>query len=113
MVDPFFWNDRKVGKLSRDERSLIVGCVGHADDEGRLEADPAYLKAMIFKYDEDLDSAVVKKLRDSCLSKMQSWPPNHPYRMVSVPVAAECFTTLIAMSTQEVIYLLCPLRLFF
>ena len=82
MVDPFFWNDRKVGKLSRDERSLIVGCVGHADDEGRLEADPAYLKAMIFKYDEDLDSAVVKKLRDSCLSKMQSWPPNHPYRMV-------------------------------
>jgi len=82
MVDPFFWNDRKVGKLSRDERSLILGCVGHADDDGRLEADPSYLKAMIFKYDEDLDSAVVKELRDSCLSKMQSWPANHPYRMV-------------------------------
>lgn len=82
MIDPFFWDDHKVGKLSRDERSLIVGCIGHADDEGRLEANPPYLKATIFKYDDDLDNAAVKKLRDSCLAKMQSWPANHPYRMV-------------------------------
>lgn len=82
MIDPLFWDDRKVGKLSRDERSLIVGCVGHADDDGRLQADPAYLKATVFKYDDDLDQAGVQTLRDNCLTKMQSWPATHPYRMV-------------------------------
>ena len=82
MIDPFFWNDRKVGKLSRDGRSLIVGCVGQADDDGRLQADPAFLKSAIYKYDDDLDSTAVKELRDKCLSEMSTWPPTHPYRMV-------------------------------
>ncbi len=82
MIDPFFWNDRKVGKLSRDVRSLIFGCVGQADDDGRLQADPAFLKSAIFKYDDDLDTAAVKELRDNCLSEMLTWPPTHPYRMV-------------------------------
>lgn len=82
MIDPIFWDDRKVGKLSRDERSLIAGCIGHADDEGRLQGDPPYLKATIFKYDDDLTTALVQQLRDSCLEKMKSWPSNHPYRMV-------------------------------
>lgn len=82
MIDPFFWNDRKVGKLSRDGRSLIVGCVGQADDDGRLQADPAFLKSAIYKYDDDLDPTAVKELRDKCLSEMSTWPPTHPYRMV-------------------------------
>ncbi len=82
MIDPFFWNDRKIGKLSRDERSLIVGCVGQADDDGRLQADSSFLKAAIYKYDDDLDSTAVKELRDNCLSEMEAWPSTHPYRMV-------------------------------
>jgi len=82
MIDPFFWNDRKVGKLSRDGRSLIIGCVGQADDDGRLQADPAFLKSAIYKYDDDLDTTAVKELRDKCLSEMSTWPPTHPYRMV-------------------------------
>ena len=82
MIDPIFWNDRKVGKLSRDGRSLIVGCVGQADDDGRLQADPAFLKASMYKYDDDLDTTAVKELRDKCLSEMSTWPATHPYRMV-------------------------------
>ena len=82
MVDPFFYTDPKVGKISRDERSLIVGCVCQADDEGRLQGDPAFLKSQIFKYDKDLDDTAVQELRDSCLAKMQPWPKNHPYRML-------------------------------
>lgn len=82
MIDPFFWDDRKVGKLTRDERSLIMGCVGHADDDGRLQADSAYIKSIIFKYDIDLDIDTVQALRDTCLAKMKTWPGNHPYRMV-------------------------------
>lgn len=81
MIDPFFYTDPKVGKLSRDERGLIVGCVCQSDDEGRLQGDPAFLKSEIFKYDNDLDNATIQKLRDACLKKMQSWPATHPYRM--------------------------------
>jgi len=81
MIDPFFYTDAKVGKLSRDERSLIVGCVCQADDEGRLQGDPAFLKSQIFKYDKDLDDTTVQKLRDICLGKMKSWSATHPYRM--------------------------------
>lgn len=101
MIDPFFWDDHKVGKLSRDERSLIVGCVGHADDEGRLEANPPYLKATIFKYDDDLDNAAVKKLRDSCLDKMQSWPADHPYRMVPYSSSDEEYICFPAWDTTN------------
>jgi len=89
MMDPFFWSDHKVGRLSRDERTLIGGCMGHTDDKGRLEANPAYLKAMIFKYDDDLDIAAVKELRDTTLQKMGSWPANHPYRMLLYSNAGE------------------------
>ena len=81
MISPEFWTDRKIGYLTRDERGFIVGCIGQADDEGRLQADPAFLKAEIYKYDDDLDSAAVNELRDSCLTKMKTWPSNHPYLM--------------------------------
>ena len=81
MIGPEFWTDRKIGYLTRDERGFILGCIGQADDEGRLQADPAFLKAEIYKYDDDLDSAAVKELRDSCLAKMKSWPTIHPYYM--------------------------------
>ncbi len=83
MISPEFWTDRKIGYLTRDERGFIVGCIGQADDEGRLQADPAFLKAEIYKYDDDLDSAAVKELRDSCLAKMKTWPTNHPYLITS------------------------------
>lgn len=83
MIGPDFWTERKIGYLTRDERGFIVGCIGQADDEGRLQADPAFLKAQIYKYDDDLDSAAVRALRDSCLVKMQTWPTIHPYRMTS------------------------------
>ena len=82
MIDPFFYNDPKVGKVSRDERSLIVGCICQADDDGRLQGDPAFLKSQIFKYDKDLDDAAVQTLRDSFLAQMKSWPVNHPYRIL-------------------------------
>ena len=82
MIDPFFYTDPKVGKMSRDERSLILGCISQADDEGRIQGDPAFLKSQIFKYDKDLDDTAVQQLRDTCLEKMKSWPATHPYRLI-------------------------------
>ena len=94
MIAPSFWDDHYIGKLSSDERLFILGCVSSADDEGRLKkVNPAYLKAAIFMYD-DKDVSAVQNLKESCLSKMEAWPENHPYRMVPYQNAGEdylCF----------------------
>jgi len=72
MISPEFWKDSDIRKLTREERLFFIGCVSHADDDGRLMAHPAYLKAMIFMYDDDLTLEGVKKLRDSMLSKVRN-----------------------------------------
>ena len=52
MIDPDFWNDSRVKRLSPTERLLFIGMVSQADDEGRLLADPAFLRSKIFPYDD-------------------------------------------------------------
>ena len=64
MIDPDFWTDSKLGKASRDERLLFIGLFSNADDEGRIMAEPAYLKSIIFPYDDDITSSHVKEMRD-------------------------------------------------
>lgn len=64
MIHPDFWTDSRMAKASRNERLLCIGLISHADDEGRLMANPAYLKSTIFPYDDDITSAHVKEMRD-------------------------------------------------
>ncbi len=52
MIDPEFWIDSRIKKLSYQERLFVVGMINHADDEGRLLADPAFLRSKIFPYDD-------------------------------------------------------------
>jgi hypothetical protein len=73
MLDPTFWRDSDVKKLTRDERLLFIGCISNADDEGRLLAHPAYLKSQIFMYDADLDENIVLNMRDSVAAKMNNF----------------------------------------
>ncbi|GAI58894.1 unnamed protein product, partial [marine sediment metagenome] len=47
MLDPSFFEDIYVAKLTRDERLFLMGCIRNSDDDGRLKAHPAYLKAEI------------------------------------------------------------------
>ncbi len=82
MIDPLLWDDHYIGTLSRDERLFLIGCIGNADDEGRLKGHAAYLKAAVFMYDDDYTIAKAQEIKQSCLDKMQTWPANHPYRMV-------------------------------
>lgn len=63
MIDPSFWTDVQIGSLSRDERLMFIGCFSNADDEGRLPGNPAFLRSVIFPYD-DLSIAEVRKMRD-------------------------------------------------
>lgn len=65
-IHPDIWNDKKIGKLSFAERLFFIGCFSNADDEGRMLGDPAYLRAIIFKYD-DMTLDEVKKIRDNVL----------------------------------------------
>lgn len=63
MIDPSIWTDVKLGGLSRDERLLFIGCFSNADDEGRTPGNPAFLRSVIFPYD-DLSIEEVRQMRD-------------------------------------------------
>lgn len=55
MIDPNFWVDEKLSRVSREARITFMGCISQADDEGRLQGHPALLKSLLFPYDTDID----------------------------------------------------------
>lgn len=68
MINPDFWVDERIGALSRDARLLFIGMWNFADDEGRMPASPARLKAEVFPYDEDLTPHEVGNLLNELAS---------------------------------------------
>ena len=82
MLDPSFWDDHHIAALSRDERLLLLGCQSNADDDGRLKGHPAYLKAAMFMYDDDVSITQAGTLLQGCLEKMSTWPKSHPLLLV-------------------------------
>jgi hypothetical protein len=83
MIGPEFWDDELIGNLTDTQRLVIIGCIGNADDEGRLKGSGAYLKASIFMYDPDKTAEVCSNMKEELIQVMQSWPANHPYRIIS------------------------------
>jgi len=81
MIDPDFWKDHYIATLTRDERLFLLGCMNNADDEGRLEGHPAYLKAAVFMYDDDITSNKVSEILEATLIKMAKWPESNPWRL--------------------------------
>jgi len=62
-VKPEFWDDRKLAKrASRDARLLYIALWNLADEWGRLNGDPQWIKGQVFSYDDDLDSPAIAKL---------------------------------------------------
>lgn len=61
-VKPEFWEDEKVGMLSRPARLLFLATFNLADDEGLLRWTPAFVKASVFMYDNDLDTKQIAGL---------------------------------------------------
>ena len=53
-MKPEAFQHRKVGRLSIWARWLWVGMLHHADDDGRLIADPGNLRLLLFGYDDDV-----------------------------------------------------------
>ena len=51
-IKPKFWDDSKIGKLSRDARLLYIGLWTFSDDIGVVIGDSIWLKSKIFPYDQ-------------------------------------------------------------
>lgn len=70
MIDPSFWEDPTIGNLSLAARLCFIGMVSHADDEGRLDVDPRYIRRAIFGFDDEITTAHVSsylgEIRDKC-----------------------------------------------
>lgn len=58
MIHDRFFDSLDVAELTVQQRYLILGMIAHADDQGRLLADPRWLKKEIFPYDAVKPSGV-------------------------------------------------------
>ena len=70
-IDPNFWTDIEISKLTPMERLLFIGCFSNADDEGRLPGNPAYLRSAIFPYD-DISLGDIQGMRDNIIEKCKN-----------------------------------------
>jgi hypothetical protein len=61
VIKPEFWEDPKVGRLSREARLLYIGLWNLADDVGNVQVEPAFLRARLFAYDDDVTVAHVDR----------------------------------------------------
>lgn len=74
---------RKVGPLTDREYRLWVGMILEADDDGRLVADPAFLRASVFTYQAKLTVAQV----DAALRRLDAVGLVHLYRVGGIQYA--------------------------
>lgn len=52
MIDDSMWANERFAELPMGARLLQIGIINHADDQGRMKANPIYLRAQIFPYDD-------------------------------------------------------------
>lgn len=70
MIDPTIWESEDFSRLSYFARLVFIGMFSNADDEGRGRAKAAYIKSIVFPYDENLRVADVEKTLDEIASYM-------------------------------------------
>lgn len=68
---PTIWADKTFGELKPDEQVLFMALVSLADDEGRLNADPMFLRAQVFGY-KDYSAKKVENLRNGLVERMRN-----------------------------------------
>lgn len=70
MIDPSMWINEDFGTLSVLAKLVFIGLFSNADDEGKGKASPAYIKAVLFPYNDDLRIADIEKALLEISSKM-------------------------------------------
>ncbi len=70
MIDPNIWVSEDFGKLSMLEKLIFIGMFSLADDYGYGKAHPAYIKSVLFPYDDDKRIADIEKSLDNIAANM-------------------------------------------
>ena len=52
MIDDSMWANERFAEMPMGARLLQIGIINHAADQGRMKANPVYLRAQIFPYDD-------------------------------------------------------------
>ena len=52
MIDPSFWQSETVARLPISARYLFIGLFSNADDQGRMKANVALIRAKVFPLDD-------------------------------------------------------------
>jgi hypothetical protein len=73
-IKPEFWDDDDIAALPRDARLMFIGTWNLADDEGLLRWTPEYVKASLFKYDDDVTTDVARDLMTTLEKSGQLFP---------------------------------------
>jgi len=63
-IKPEYWEDEAVGALTFGARLLFIASWNLADDEGLLRWTPAYLKASVFIYDDDIGVSLIESFME-------------------------------------------------
>lgn len=85
MLDPGIWTNVQVARLSVLQRLLYIGLISNADDDGRLNGDPTYIKGVVFPHDnitvQAIEDALKQIARGSLIVRYRankSWYIQHP-----------------------------------
>ena len=70
MIDPNIWQSQDFASLSTLAKIVFIGIFSNADDYGYGQAKAAYIKSILFPYDEDLRVSDVDKTLSEIASKM-------------------------------------------
>lgn len=65
MIDPNFWQSEDVSKLTIRQRLLLIGLFSNADDEGKLRGNPAFVRSLVFPYEDFTLREIEQDLADT------------------------------------------------
>ncbi len=51
-IKPELWRSPDLQRLSVQHRLTFIGLISHADDEGRVVGEPAYIRSIVFPMDD-------------------------------------------------------------
>ena len=72
MIDPIIWEDEDFGIMNSEAKLLFIGLFSNADDEGRIRANPSYLKSTIFMYEDTMTLSRIAEMRDVVCKRMKN-----------------------------------------
>lgn len=70
MIDPKIWESEDFSKLSLLAKFVFIGLFSNADDEGRGNAKPAYIRNTLFRFQDDVRASDIDKSLDEIAAHM-------------------------------------------